>query len=184
MCVAGPVTDPWPDGLCRRSSCASGRPGSARTMVRVSGSAGQRLRARIGAGVEMLVAGRYRLVEQLGRGGMGAVWRAEDTLLGREVAVKVLTARLEADEQEQRRRYERVQREARSAALISHRNVVVVHDIVEDSQGLPCIVMELVRGRSLAQAIADGPLAPAEAARIGCEILAALRAAHRARVLH
>lgn len=133
----------------------------------------------------MLVAGRYRLVEQIGRGGMGAVWRAEDTLLGREVAVKVLTARPEADPAEQRRRYERMRREARSAASVSHRNVIVVHDIVEDAQGLPCIVMELVRGRSLADRIReDGPLAPAEAARVGGEVLAALCAAHGVGVLH
>ncbi|MBC9731139.1 serine/threonine-protein kinase [Streptomyces sp. TRM68367] len=133
----------------------------------------------------MLVAGRYRLVEQVGRGGMGAVWRAEDTLLGREVAVKLLTARPEADTQELRHRYERVRREARSAAMINHRNVVMVHDVVEDSQGLPCIVMELVQGRSLAQRVAeDGPLTAPEVASIGREVLAALRAAHEVGVLH
>jgi hypothetical protein len=134
--------------------------------------------------VESLVAGRYRLIEQMGRGGMGTVWRAEDTLLGRETAVKLLSTRPDADEEEQRLRYERMRREARSAALVAHRNVVVVHDIVEDHQGLPCIVMELVRGPSLAEILNDGPLNPPEVARIGTEVLAALRAAHHAGVLH
>src|SRR3954469_19150674 len=96
-----------------------------------------------------LVAGRYRLVERIGRGGMGTVWRAEDELLGRPVAVKKLhppQPHLQDDELETL--FERPRREARSAARISHPNVVVVHDVVED-EGLPSIVMEYVPATTL-----------------------------------
>lgn len=131
-----------------------------------------------------LVAGRYRLAESIGRGGMGTVWRAEDELLGRQVAVKKLRLPPALHDDERERLYERTRREARSAARIAHPNVVVVHDVVED-EGLPCVVMEYVPSRTLADVLKkDGPIAPREAARIGRGMVAALRAAHRAGVLH
>ena len=131
-----------------------------------------------------LVAGRYRLAESIGRGGMGTVWRAEDELLGRQVAVKKLRVPPQLHDDERERLYERTRREARSAARINHPNVVVVHDVVED-EGLPCVVMEYVRSRTLADVLKkDGTLSPKEAARIGRGMVAALRAAHRAGVLH
>ncbi|MGW3242846.1 serine/threonine-protein kinase [Streptomyces sp. NPDC001070] len=132
-----------------------------------------------------LVAGRYRLVERIGRGGMGTVWRAEDELLGRPVAVKKLhppQAHLQDDELETL--FERTRREARSAARISHPNVVVVHDVVDD-EGLPTIVMEYVPATTLGDLLKErGPVSPVEAARIGRGMIAALRAAHSAGVLH
>ncbi|GAA1882700.1 serine/threonine-protein kinase [Streptantibioticus ferralitis] len=131
-----------------------------------------------------LVAGRYRLVELIGRGGMGTVWRSEDELLGRQVAVKKLRVPPQLHDDERETLYERTRREARSAARITHPNVVVVHDVVED-EGLPCIVMEYVRSRTLGDVLKkDGPVTPREAARIGRGMVAALRAAHRAGVLH
>ncbi len=131
-----------------------------------------------------LVAGRYRLAESIGRGGMGTVWRAEDELLGRQVAVKKLRVPPQLHDDERERLYERTRREARSAARIAHPNVVVVHDVVED-EGLPCVVMEYVRSRTLSDVLKnDGPISPREAARIGRGMVAALRAAHRAGVLH
>lgn len=131
-----------------------------------------------------LVAGRYRLAERIGRGGMGTVWRAEDELLGRQVAVKKLRVPPHLNDDERETLYERTRREARSAARIAHPNVVVVHDVVED-EGLPCIVMEYVRSRTLGEVLKqDGPISPREAARIGRGMVAALRAAHRAGVLH
>lgn len=131
-----------------------------------------------------LVAGRYRLAETIGRGGMGTVWRAEDELLGRQVAVKKLRVPPQLHDDERERLYERTRREARSAARIAHPNVVVVHDVVED-EGLPCIVMEYVPSRTLSDVLKkDGPISPREAARIGRGMVAALRAAHRAGVLH
>ncbi|MDX2854633.1 serine/threonine-protein kinase, partial [Streptomyces sp. PA03-3a] len=132
-----------------------------------------------------LVAGRYRLVERIGRGGMGTVWRAEDELLGRAVAVKRLhppQPHLQDDELETL--FERTRREARSAARISHPNVVVVHDVVDD-EGLPVIVMEYVPSTTLGDLLKErGPVGPGEAARIGRAMVAALRAAHGAGVLH
>ncbi len=131
-----------------------------------------------------LVAGRYRLVELIGRGGMGTVWRSEDELLGRQVAVKKLRVPPQLHDDERETLYERTRREARSAARITHPNVVVVHDVVED-EGLPCIVMEYVPSRTLGDVLKkDGPVTPREAARIGRGMVAALRAAHRAGVLH
>ncbi|MGP3927072.1 serine/threonine-protein kinase [Streptomyces sp. 8N616] len=131
-----------------------------------------------------LVAGRYRLVERIGRGGMGTVWRAEDELLGRHVALKKLHVPPHLADDERATLYERTRREARSAARITHPNVVVVHDVVDDG-GLPCIVMEYVPSRTLGDLIKEeGPVSPDEAARIGRGMIAALRAAHAAGVLH
>ncbi|MFD5892392.1 protein kinase [Streptomyces sp. NPDC060366] len=131
-----------------------------------------------------LIAGRYRITTPLGRGGMGTVWRAEDELLGRAVAVKELhiDAGLSPVEAENRRG--RTLREARSVAQVKHPGVLVLHDIVQHDEQ-PWLVMELIDGCSLADRIVEeGPVAPAEAARIGLALLAALRAAHTAGVLH
>lgn len=132
-----------------------------------------------------LVANRYRLLERIGRGGMGTVWRAEDELLGRLVAVKKLhPPQPHMDDEELATLFERTRREARAAARISHPNVVVVHDVVDD-EGLPSIVMEYVPSETLGDRLKrEGPLPPAEVARIGRGMIAALRAAHSAGVLH
>ncbi|MFD6820855.1 serine/threonine-protein kinase [Streptomyces sp. NPDC060085] len=136
------------------------------------------------AGDERLVAGRYRLLSVLGEGGMGTVWRARDQVLHRDVAVKEVRASIELPAERSRQMHIRLEREAWAAARVSSRRVVTVHDVVT-FDGRPWIVMELVRGRSLADAIgADGALAPKEVARIGVEVLAALRAAHNVGVLH
>ncbi|MGI5378920.1 protein kinase domain-containing protein [Streptomyces sp. CA-251387] len=126
-----------------------------------------------------LVDGRFELVERLGSGGMGTVWRARDTVLQREVALKAV--RSDADTVGVMR--ERVLREARALARLSHPHVVMVHQIV-DADPHPWIVMELVPGVSLQQRLGEGPLTPAEAARIGRQVLAALRAAHAAGIQH
>ncbi|MDI2128626.1 bifunctional serine/threonine-protein kinase/glutamate ABC transporter substrate-binding protein [Yinghuangia seranimata] len=127
---------------------------------------------------------RYRLSRSLGRGGMGEVWLAVDTALGREVAVKELLLPPSLDEAAQRSWLERSKREATAAARIRHENVVTVHDVFEED-GRPWIVMELVISRSLAEVIrSEGRLEFAEAARIGLDVLRALRAAHAKGVLH
>ncbi|RLU90567.1 serine/threonine protein phosphatase [Streptomyces griseocarneus] len=114
---------------------------------------------------------------------MGTVWRAEDSLLDRQVALKQLRVSPYLDEEELATLYERTRREARSAARITHPNVVVVHDVVED-RGLPCIVMEYVPSTTLADVLKLGTIEPEEAARVGRGMIAALRAAHAAGVLH
>lgn len=131
-----------------------------------------------------LIANRYRLVERVGRGGMGTVWRAEDELLNRHVALKKLHVPPHLHEDEVQRLYERTRREARSAARITHPHVIVVHDVVDD-EGLPCIVMEYVPSVTLGDVLKrQGALPPGEAARIGRSMAAALRAAHDVGVLH
>ncbi|MFD8154005.1 serine/threonine-protein kinase [Streptomyces sp. NPDC059720] len=131
-----------------------------------------------------VIAGRYRLEEKLGRGGMGVVWRATDRLLGRSVAVKELPYDDTLSAAEARRQRDRTLREARAVAQLSHPHIIVVHDVVEDDER-PYIVMELVEGGTLADRLAgQGPVDAAEAARIGVDLLGALRAAHASGVLH
>ncbi|MEU1476792.1 serine/threonine-protein kinase [Streptomyces sp. NPDC005760] len=132
----------------------------------------------------LLLAGRYRLADPIGKGGMGRVWRAHDEVLHRAVAIKELTAALYVSESDQAVLLARTRAEARAAARINHSAVVTVHDVL-DHDGRPWIVMELVEGRSLADAVKeDGRIEPREAARIGLWVLRALRAAHSAGVLH
>ncbi|MFF6777179.1 protein kinase [Streptomyces sp. NPDC012637] len=130
------------------------------------------------------LAGRYRVVSQLGRGGMGIVWRAVDEVLGREVAVKELRTYNDASGRELDDLRLRMQREARAAARVRHPGVVAVHDVT-DHQGRPVIVMEFVDGPSLDGVLGErGTLDPREAAAIGAAVLDALAAAHDAGVLH
>jgi eukaryotic-like serine/threonine-protein kinase len=132
----------------------------------------------------LLLAGRYRLADCIGSGGMGRVWRAHDEVLHRAVAIKELTAALYVSESERDLLLARTRAEARAAARINHSAVVTVHDVLEHD-GRPWIVMELVEGHSLADAVKEkGRLEPREAARIGLWVLRALRAAHGAGVLH
>ncbi|MFE5913286.1 serine/threonine-protein kinase [Streptomyces wedmorensis] len=135
-------------------------------------------------GEGLLLAGRYRLGESIGRGGMGKVWRAHDEVLHRVVAVKELTAGRFVAEADRLVLHARTQKEARAAARITHPGVVTVHDVLEhDSR--PWIVMQYVDGPSLADAAKEaGTIEPREAARIGLHVVGALRAAHAAGVLH
>ncbi|MFF6953445.1 protein kinase [Streptomyces iakyrus] len=130
-----------------------------------------------------MVTGRYRLVESIGQGGMGRVWRAADEILDRPVAVKEM--RIDGlDAEDSRTRRERTLREARATARIDHPNVVRVYDVVDEGERL-WIVMELVAGRSLERILAEtGPLSPGETARIGLGLVAALRQVHERGVLH
>jgi eukaryotic-like serine/threonine-protein kinase len=128
-----------------------------------------------------LVAGRYVLGGPLGRGGMGTVWRADDALLGRAVAVKEVDLPPGAGPAALR---ERALREARAAARLNHPGVVTLHDVVE-AEGRLFLVMELVEAPTLRDLVErSGPLPPATAARVGLELLDALEAAHRAGIVH
>ncbi|MFE9570108.1 serine/threonine-protein kinase [Streptomyces sp. NPDC006692] len=134
-------------------------------------------------GTGRLVGGRYRLVGRLGHGGMGTVWRARDEVVDRDVAVKEPRVPDHLGDRERATVHLRMQREARAAARIDHPSVVTVHDVVLED-GRPWIVMELVRGQSLADRLQEGTLDVREAARIGLAVLGALCAAHEAGVLH
>ncbi|MFE9383192.1 protein kinase [Streptomyces sp. NPDC007025] len=139
-----------------------------------------------------LVDRRFELLETLGTGGMGTVWRARDVALHREVALKEVRppsagpggpeAALEGSEGSRALR-ERVLREARALARLSHPHVVTIHHIVDEGP-YPWLVMELVDGPSLEQRLAEGPLEPRAAARLGREVLSALRTAHAAGIQH
>ncbi|MFD3524528.1 protein kinase [Streptomyces sp. NPDC058653] len=135
-------------------------------------------------GAGRLLAGRYRVLARLGRGGMGVVWRAMDEVLGREVAVKELRTFTDAAGPELADLRVRMRREARAAARIKHPGVVAVHDVADEG-GRPVIVMELIDGPSLDDVLTrQGVMDPREAARIGAQVMEALGAAHRAGVLH
>ncbi|MFJ1668799.1 serine/threonine-protein kinase [Streptomyces bottropensis] len=135
-------------------------------------------------GIGRILAGRYRIVGQLGRGGMGVVWRAVDEVLHREVALKELRTYTDAAAPELADLGLRMQREARAAARVRHPGVVAVHDVAE-VDGRPLIVMELVDGPSLDDVLRDrGLLDAREAAAIGAKVMDALAAAHRVGVLH
>ncbi|MFE6850757.1 protein kinase, partial [Streptomyces sp. NPDC057674] len=117
-------------------------------------------------GAGLLLAGRYRLGESIGRGGMGKVWRAHDEVLHRVVAVKELTAGRFVAEADRLVLHARTQKEARAAARITHPGVVTVHDVLEHDDR-PWIVMQYVDGPSLADAAKEkGTIDPHEAARI------------------
>jgi tRNA A-37 threonylcarbamoyl transferase component Bud32 len=132
----------------------------------------------VGPGVE--VAKRFRLERQLGEGGMGAVWAATHIVTHKAVALKFLHKK--HDDPDARRR---VLREARAACAVQHPNVVSVHDVVEDEDGTPIIVMDLLRGESLADKLArEGTLAPAEAIAIMTPVLSALTVAHGVGIVH
>ncbi|GLW64882.1 hypothetical protein Arub01_31260 [Actinomadura rubrobrunea] len=131
-----------------------------------------------------MLAERYRLDDLIGRGGMGAVWRSWDAMLDRWVAVKEVSPPDGLSEADVALLHERVLREARAAARLDHPAIVPVHDVII-ADGRPWIVMKLVNGRSLDQVVREnGPLPPERVARIGVQVLDALRAAHAQGVLH
>src|SRR5215218_209415 len=123
--------------------------------------------------------GRYRAVRRIDAGGMGEIWEADDTLLGRRVAIKVLAEELAGD----RVALRRFRREARATAKLDHPNVIRVYDFIDGE--VPFLVLELLEGHTLADRLRrDGALPPAEAARIAAAVADGLDAAHRAGIIH
>jgi eukaryotic-like serine/threonine-protein kinase len=131
-----------------------------------------------------VVAGRYRLREIIGAGGMGRVWLADDELLDRRVAIKEISTRTDMTASQMLDLQGRTMREARAAARLDHPGVITIYDVIWRA-GHSWIVMEYVESRSLQDAVrADGPFRHDEAARIGLQVLSALRAAHAVGVMH
>jgi serine/threonine-protein kinase len=127
----------------------------------------------------LLIGGRYRLQEPLGRGGMSVVWRADDEVLGRDVAVKMLTPRLAEDPDLLRR----IRDEARAAASLRHPHVVEVYDYGVQGR-VPYVVMEALEGRPMADLLTGGALPWRLAVLIGAQVAAALSAAHARGIVH
>jgi eukaryotic-like serine/threonine-protein kinase len=123
--------------------------------------------------------GPYEVIEQIGSGGMGEVYRAADTVLERQVAIKVLPESFAGDAD----RVARFEREARTLASLNHPNIAQAYGL-EKAHGATAIVMELVEGPTLAERIAAGPVAPEEALAIAYQIIDALEAAHEQRIVH
>jgi serine/threonine protein kinase/tetratricopeptide (TPR) repeat protein len=121
----------------------------------------------------------YRVLDRLGSGGMGVVYRAEDTRLGREVALKCLPPEVAGDPQ----MVERLVREARSASSLNHPNICTIHE-VDQADGHHFITMELLEGQTLRERIGEGPIPAEELLRIGVQVADALDAAHKKGIIH
>ncbi|MGI5232801.1 WD40 repeat domain-containing serine/threonine protein kinase [Actinoallomurus sp. CA-142502] len=131
-----------------------------------------------------LVNGRYRLVEVIGQGGMGTVWRGHDEMLGREVAIKEVTLSPDLDDDERAELSALALQEARATARLNHPGIITIHDVIDDD-GVPIIVMELLHGRPLADILKEEVRLPyRRVAEIGAATLEALREAHAAGVVH
>jgi len=173
-CARCQADNPADTSFCGRCGTRlDGPPGSApvhtRTIpLKVSAPAGGRI-----------VNGKYRIVEELGRGGMGLVFKAEDLQLRRFVAIKFLSADLLGDPDHR----SRFLREARMASALGHPHICVIHEIGEED-GHPYIAMEYVAGRSLKEALSSGPMPVADVVRSGLQIASALQHAHEKGIIH
>ncbi|MGD8322957.1 MAG: protein kinase, partial [Gammaproteobacteria bacterium] len=123
--------------------------------------------------------GHYEITGSLGRGGMGEVWRAHDTRLGRDVAIKTLASELAND----RERLARFEREAKLLATLNHAHIASIYGL-DESQGTRFLAMELIEGVTLEEQLKAGPLPVEDALRISLQIAAALEAAHENGIVH
>ncbi|MGH9750352.1 MAG: protein kinase domain-containing protein [Candidatus Polarisedimenticolia bacterium] len=166
-------------GKKRRKSKAPAGTGDAD-----AAAGGERLAS--GAGGDPGRIGRYTIVRPLGQGGMGRVYLGHDPVIGRHVAIKVITLRPDLSEEEGRQYRERFLREAQAAGAMVHPNIVSVYDVGQDpGSGSPYIVMEHVAGQDLKKLILSrAPLTPHDAVAVAAQIAAALDYAHRRGIVH
>ena len=129
--------------------------------------------------MEGQVLGHYKVLEQIGTGGMGEVYRARDERLGRDVALKLVRPSSAKDPD----RLRRFEHEARAAAALNHPNIVAIYDIGMH-EGVPFIVSELLEGKTLRERMAAGPLSVRDAANFGLQIAEGLIAAHDKHIVH
>ncbi len=132
---------------------------------------------------QRLVAGRYAVLDELGRGGIGVVWRAHDQVIGRQVALKELRIPPGLGRQDHDLFVQRVLREARTAGALNDPAIVTVYDVVPEG-GAMYIVMELIEATTLTEEIARGPLSEQRATELGLQVLSALQTAHAAGIVH
>ncbi|MGH9852756.1 MAG: protein kinase domain-containing protein, partial [Blastocatellia bacterium] len=123
--------------------------------------------------------GRYRILELLGRGGMGAVYKAKDTMLGREVAIKVLHSTFSIDQD----RLHRFEQEARAASALNHPNIITIHEFGQEG-GVHFIVSELIEGETLRRRMAGARMSPSDVLDVSIQAASALNAAHEAGIVH
>jgi hypothetical protein len=132
-----------------------------------------------------LVANRYRIIERIGTGAMGAVWKAQDEVLARTVAIKQLLLQPSLQDNAAEDARQRTMREGRIAARLHHPNAITVFDVVTDENDQPCLIMEYLNSTSLAEVLHERrTLPPAEVARIGAQVAAALKQAHAVGIVH
>jgi serine/threonine protein kinase len=128
-----------------------------------------------------VIAGKYKLLRAIGQGGMGTIFEAEHTMIGNRVAVKLLHQPFA----ERREPVQRLYREARATGAVGHPNIIKVHDVGETSDGVPFLVMELLKGESLGERIdREGPQTLGFVFEVGGQLMSALQAAHRAGIIH
>ena len=123
--------------------------------------------------------GSYEIIDPIGAGGMGEVFRARDTKLGRDVAIKVIRQELASDPE----RVKRFEQEARAASALNHPNIITIHDIREHG-GTPYIVMEFVEGQTLREILSEGPLPTKRLLQLATKMADGLAKAHAARIVH
>ena len=121
----------------------------------------------------------YQLLEKIGAGGMGEIYKAQDSRLNRLVAVKILSPGLSPDPERRRRFFQ----EAQAASALNHPNIITLYDIISEGE-LQCIVMEYIAGKTLRELIPTNGLPAAQALQYGAQIASALTAAHAAGIIH
>ncbi len=166
-----------PDDTNFCGKCATPLPGASDETPEAATKNIGRISRELATGT--LIGAKYRILEKLGAGGMGEVYRAEDLSLNRQVAIKVLPDVFASDQE----RLARFQREAEVLAALNHQNIAAIYG-VEEADGKRFLILELVEGETLAERLSKGPLAIEEALEVGLQIAEGLEGAHEKNIIH